>query len=489
MERDNTEWREQPASAVTDPSFVGLVGVATRDMTPEPGIYFHMWGSSRHDTADSVHKSLYASAISFRANASSEPCVIATLDYCWFPHYQVVNALRRPILDELGIDPDRFLLVLSHSHSVPQVDEEFEGEPGGDKIPAFRAKVLRALREAVIEAVAKQTPAIVSWGHGSARLAWTRDFRHPTSGQILCGPNPAGVPDTTVLVGRVTHADTGAALATIVNYACHPVSLGGANRAISPDYIGTLREVVEAKTGGAPCLFLHGPSGNQTPRDSYAKETAVADANGEILGFAVLSVLRSLLPPGKRLEFADVESSGAHLAVWKTRSYTLDPTVAAAARRLRLPSKNWPTLEQIDREIGLARDRAALTRMTRLKQFVQNLSVAFADGFPVWAVRLGQAVVIATPAEAFVDLQIELRRRFPHIAIIVTNDTNGSFNYLPPASYFGNGAYEQDCSDFGPGSLEMIIVAAVGLIDSLFGSAPSGARGALPDRQSSYTWY
>ena len=53
-----------------------------------------------------------------------------------------------------------------------------------------------------------------------------------------------------------------------------------------------------------------------------------------------------------------------------------------------------------------------------------------------------------------------LRRRFPQLAIIVTNDTNGSFNYLPPKSYYGNGAYEQDCADFGPGCLERVIEAA-----------------------------
>ena len=35
-------------------------------------------------------------------------------------------------------------------------------------------------------------------------------------------------------------------IATMVNYACHPVSLGGGNKMISPDYYGAMREVSDA---------------------------------------------------------------------------------------------------------------------------------------------------------------------------------------------------------------------------------------------------
>lgn len=473
-----------------DPSFRGVVGVARRDMTPAPGIYCHMWGSATHEQADSIHRPLLATAMSLQSEPGSRRVVIATIDYCWFPSYRTVDELCGPIRAEFELEKHELLLIVTHSHSVPQVDEEFESRPGGDRIPAFRSKLQAALQEAVREAIATATPAVVSWARGHCGLARTRDFPDPDSGRILCGPNPAGSPDHTMMVGRVTAQATGHTMATLVNYACHPVSLGGGNRSVSPDYIGALREVVEARTGGAPCMFLHGPSGNQTPRDCYADDPAVADANGEILGFAALSALRGMLPPGQRLEFKGPQSSGAPLAIWETRAFDIDSTLDARVTYARLPPKAWPTLEEIDEAIATAPDRAAWTRMTRLRQFVLNLTEGLGQGFPIWAMRIGQAVLIGVPAEAFTDLQVELRRRFPHLAVIVTNDTNGTYNYLPPAAYYGNGAYEQDCADFGPGSLEIVTMEASCLIQAMSGNVSTADPGRVDSRvrQDRYTW-
>jgi hypothetical protein len=128
--------------------------------------------------------------------------------------------------------------------------------------------------------------------------------------------------------------------------------------------------------------------------------------------------------------------------------------------------------------------------MTRLREFVASLEEGLGGGFPVYAVRMGGAVIVGVPAEAFTDFQIELRRRFPDIAVVVTNDTNGTYNYLPPAAYYGNGAYEQDCADFGPGALEIVTTEASRLIrDLLAGSGPERRADSQPvARQDRYTW-
>ena len=382
------------------------------------------------------------------------------------------------------------LLIISHSHAVPQIEEDLEDKPGGDLIPEFRRRIVSAIQDSVTEALAKAVPAILSWGKGGCALARTRDYYDPGSNRVLCGPNPFGNVDSTVMAGRIVAKSSGKTLATIVNYACHPVSLGGGNKTVSPDYVGAMREVVETNTGGAPCVFLHGPSGNQTPRDSYASDPSVADNNGEILGFAALSVIRALLPAGTRFEFAGFQSSGAPLALWETRPFEVDRTLRSAVEYVHLPKKNCPTVEEIDVEIGRATDRAAWTRLTRLRRFVINLEEGLPNGFPIWGIRLGQSVVIGTPAEPFAELQVQLRNRFPSIAVIVANDTNGSYNYLPPASYYGNGAYEQDCSDFGPGCLEMVTQTAKNLIEQLMDISEARQMPAETsyNRQDRYTW-
>jgi hypothetical protein len=111
----------------------------------------------------------------------------------------------------------------------------------------------------------------------------------------VCGLNPDGPTDDTLLVSKIM-AESGKLIGTLVNYACHPTTLAWQNTLISPDYIGALRETVEAECH-APCLFLQGASGDLGPREGYVGDTAVADRNGRQLGFAALA-LEALPPPG-----------------------------------------------------------------------------------------------------------------------------------------------------------------------------------------------
>ena len=85
-------------------------------------------------------------------------------------------------------------------------------------------------------------------------MAAQRDFYDADTKQIVCGFNPNGSSDDTVLLARVTGKD-GRLLATIVNYACHPTTLAWQNTLISPDFPGAMRDVVEREIP-APCIFL-----------------------------------------------------------------------------------------------------------------------------------------------------------------------------------------------------------------------------------------
>jgi hypothetical protein len=449
------------------PSFAGDIGLGRQDMTPRPGIYCHNWGAATHEVAESIHRPLYAYALAFRQNGQAAPFVLATLDYGWFLAHETVNQLRAPVLRAHGLSDEQLWLSVTHSHSVPHIDAVLESKPGGHEISDFRAQLVSALSTAVSRALADLSPAVLTVATGQSRLARRRDFIEPDSGRVLCGPRPDEIADSTLLVGRISGPD-GRIRGTFVNYACHPVSLGAGNTSVSPDYVGALRAVVEEHTQNAPCIFIHGASGNQTPRDSYASDPLVADRNGESLAYSALAVLRGMLPPGQRLEFAHRQESGAPLAIFEHRPYALDTTLGTARVALDLPGRSWPSNAEVETGIARAADAPERVRMERLKAYLNNLA-ALKSGFPVWAVRMGEVFFIGTPAEPFTDLQIALRARFGRSAIIVANDVNGSFNYLPPAGYYGNGAYEQDSADFGPGSLEIVTEGAAMLIERLGG--------------------
>src|SRR5690606_28126433 len=128
-------------------------------------------------------------------------------------------------------------------------------------------------------------------------------------------------------------------------------------RLLSPDYVWAMREVVEAHAGGAPCLFLQGASGELSPREQYTGDTAIADANGRQLGYAVIAALEGMLPPATALQYSGVVESGAPLATWTRRPF--EPSTRLEARELAidLPVRPMPSIEQLERELMACSDR------------------------------------------------------------------------------------------------------------------------------------
>ncbi len=202
-------------------------------------------------------------------------------------------------------------------------------------------KIIEGAVAAIKRSKVTVQPAVLSWAYGRCDMARNRDLVLDSE-TFLCGINPDGPADDTVLVGRV--ADTkGKIVATLVNYACHPVSLGGGNKLISPDYYGAMREVVERDTDGAPCFFLHGASGDMTPLRSYESDAAIADQNGRQLGYAALSTLTGMLPPEQEFAFDRIEESGAKLGRWSLRPRPANTTLKVTHSDTDLPYVDLPS--------------------------------------------------------------------------------------------------------------------------------------------------
>lgn len=278
--------------------------------------------------------------------------------------------------------------------------------------------------------------------------------------------NPLVAADDTVVVGRVATLD-GRPLASVVNYACHPTTLAWQNRLISPDYVGSMRETVETATG-APSLFLQGASGELAPGEQYTGDTGVADRHGRALGHAVLSALDGLPPAGSELGLTGVVESGASLAMWS-------PVPAAPSDRLdvrridvELDLRPLPSFDDLEREWAGIDARSRDERLRRAR----DLRADYIDGptvrHPMWVWRLGDALVVAQPGEAYSQLQRELRARHPGRPVVVTNLTNGpGFVYVPTENAYRRGAYQSWQTPLASGSLGRLIDAAASAVDVL----------------------
>lgn len=463
---------------VAPSAYAGLIGVARRDTTPPEGIYARMWGASTHDFAEGVHRPLSVTVLALQPTPDDPLHLLVGIDLALLGDLGGLSDSERilsPVRDALGLTNGRLLVNCSHTHSSPWPATSRSHMPGGELIGPYLDQMGQALLEAGLEAVANLVPATLTWATGSCDLAGNRDLPDPEPGSdlVFCGYNPIAPADDTLVVGRVTRDSDGGVIATIVNYACHPTTLAWDNKLISPDYIGAMRELVEQHTGGVPCLFLHGASGELGPAHQYVGDTAVADQHGRRLGFSALAALTGMLPPGQALGYRGVTESGAPLAVWLPTPFDPSRVLSGDAIDVPLPLKPMPTLAELDAQSAATDDHAVKERLFRKKQIVSSLGGGEQHPFPAWVWRVGQSLLVAHPNEAYSCFQEDLRSAFPDCTVIVMNTSGAAeVGYLYPPELDGLNIYQVWQTPFGADALPTLTEHCIAEGRRLFAATP-----------------
>ena len=485
-----------------------LVGVARCDVTPPVGIYHRMWGAATHDRSTGVHRPLTATVLLMRdlgddsVNHDASPRQHATINQRDVVNQQVViavdhcllwttemTALLQSVSAATDLPVAQLTVFFSHTHGAGLMGMERRELPGGDLIAPYLADLASKIARLILDARSRLEPATIVHGRGRSDLATNRDFADEQRGHFVCGFNPEGIADDTILVARIT-SDSGCTLATIVNYACHPTTLAWENTLISPDYVGAMREVIESATN-APCVFIQGASGDIGPREGFVGDVRVADRNGRRLGYASLAAIEALSPAGHCFTYVKPVVSGATLGVWEYRPAT-DERIAWHSRwtsrtvvipikyRDDIPVKadlerdlvHWRSVESGALAAGReeqARDaRAMVERINRRLTRVASLPQGESYPYPIIGWRIGDAVWLAFDGEHYNLLQRELRERFPRLTLIIGTIANGSnVWYLPDTGSYGKGLYQEEVSILERGCLERVIEAATELISKL----------------------
>jgi hypothetical protein len=455
-------------------------GVARCDITPPVGIYHRMWGAATHDQATGVHRPLLATALwleSLPRDATQAQLIIA-LDHCVIDSAEMTK-LRDAASLTTNIDPGQVQITLSHTHGSGWMSRSRAHFPGGEFIGPYLDEVIKKIARLAKDAQQAAQPATIVYGQARCSLAANRDYFDTERRHFVCGFNPTGAADDLVLVGKITNS-RGACMGSIVNYACHPTTLAWDNTAISPDYVGAMREVVELATE-APCLFLQGASGDLGPREGFVGDHAVADRNGRQLGYAALSAITALPVAGARFLYTGPVVSGTNIGTW--RHEPLDPvtlrrqelwqvrqrTVDLAYRHdlagleeTKDTHARWQKEEEQARTAGdIQKARDCRARVEQANRQITRLSVlppgkVFPYGLRVG--RFGDALWVFVPGELYSGFQVALRARFPQFPMVVATLTNDwQPGYLPAAWSYGYGVYQETIACVAPGSLEVVI--------------------------------
>ena len=455
------------------------------EITPPIGIYHRMWGAALHDKATGVHRPLTATLLwlaprdqSAVAGQTSGDQIIVSMDHCILDTPEL-NTIRIELSKATGVDPGSIHVTVTHTHGSGWMSRKRSEFPGGELIGPYLDTLFVSLSQLASSAKPLLQPATIVYGNGSCTLAAHRDFFDADRGHAVCGFNPTGEADDTVLIGRVSDL-SGSTLATIVNYACHPTTLAWDNTLLSPDWIGAMRETVEQHVGGI-CLFLQGASGDLGPREGFVGDTAIADRNGRQLGFAVLSALQQMPAAGTDYVYAGPTLSGTWIGTWK--HLPCDDSAIGAHEKwswhtllAELPYRHdLPTIEetQKNREHWFQEEQKAVSadsteevrvcrangeQMTRQLARLNALTPGKICPLPVTLAIVGDAIWVMVPGELYQVFQLELRARFAPRPVIVTTLTGDwQPGYIPPASTFGYGIYQEVIAATSPGSLELLI--------------------------------
>jgi neutral ceramidase len=412
------------------------VGVGRATITPPVGIY--QIGFGRKSGSRSIHDDLYATVLVMGNGQNRAALVNCDL---LFLHPEVISRVRADVGRRTPIPPSNVMFCCTHTHSGPIV---YALPDSDERDRGYVENLVYQLSGAVCMANDDMREAHMGVGHGCVQIGINRRARRP-DGTMAIGENPEGPVDTEVGVIRFDTPD-GTPIAVVVNYACHPVILGPKSLAISADYPGQTRKVVEQITG-AKMLFLQGASGNINPlggvRDNYR--------NARWLGTML---------------------AGEVLRTYETVTLTPLTALKTISRSLQVP------LEPLPEEVRPPAPQTARTAAHRpwpWRVEVQDDEGQLSTPVEMQALGLNDTVIVGAPGEVFVEIGLEVKGQSSVPDTFFAGYTNGCIGYIPVPEAYPEGGYEVSRSYLGyqlpepvsPRTAELMVTMGLDLIDKL----------------------
>ena len=442
-------------------------GAARVNLTPYVGAWMAGFASRDHGS-EGIHDELHARAIVLRAGGTAVGLVGCDLIGL---SPDSVARIRERVETEAGIPAGHVMVSCTHTHSGPTL--------GPLRHPGLDAELMhvteRKIAGALIAASRSMADASMGAGKGTTDIGINRRERS-VDGTMRLGKNPGGPVDPEIGVLRVDGAD-GRPLAMGVTHSCHPVVLGGSNYLLSADYPGQVAALLEGVHPGAVCPYFNGTCGNinSVPvggtfddarrlgilAGSEALQVAERIERTDDVELAVSSVVVDAplaeLPPADELE-AFLEQRTAQLA-----------QLLAEGRILQVSHDH-------DLQVLWARDALEERRKGEMRT---------TRAIELQALRLGDALLVTTPGETFVEIGLAIKAASPVDHTFVLGYTNGNVGYIQTAAAFGEGGYEVDRAyqfygiyNFAPGVEDVVANAGIELAQAIGKEKTSHAEGA-----------
>ncbi|HOB74419.1 MAG TPA: hypothetical protein PKG54_07825 [Phycisphaerae bacterium] len=433
-------------------------GAAAVKITPPTGIA--MAGYYFDRGAQGTHDDLYARALVLENG--NQRAALVTLDLI-STTAPLVQAAREQIEKATGIPGQHVMISATHAHTGPVLAKRGirEDEQGGaaNLSVQYSAKLPGLIAEAVQLAASRLQPARALAGLGreehlpfnrryfmqDGTVGWNPGKRNP---RIVKPAGPIDPDVGVVLFEQLDGAAQGGAIATCVNFAMHPDTVGG--QYFSADYPGVLaRQLAAYKGEDMVTLFANGACGNINHVDvNWAdRQRGPQEAHriGTILAAEVLRTYKKVQP-----------LAGHDLRIRREIvKLPLPPVTEEEAAKAR---------ETVQR-LGTKDNRGFMDKVRAYRA----LDVAARKGKPheveVQVIALGDEVAwVSLPGEAFVELGLAIKKASPFKYTLIVELANGSIGYIPDRPAYEQGNYEPESARCAAGSGELLVDTAIRLL-------------------------
>jgi hypothetical protein len=422
------------------------VGFGSIDVTPPLGI--DISGYSHRRIADGILDPLEALAVAFCDGTNR--AVVISADLINVRAY--FDLYRKAIAEETGLDPQAVFIACTHTHTGPIVGSSTYGDKFDtfEKANTYELSLKDRFASVAKLALADLSPATLAIARGEAKgISFIRRYRMKDG---TCHTNPGvGNPD---IVGPIGEADEQVQLVrvdrpgkpsiAIVNFQCHPDTIGG--NKISADWPRVVRETVEKVLDDVKCICINGAQGDSNHICVDRSHPAAKVPRKKVYIHMGRVVAGEAIGLWDQCESVEPGKVGYGIATAKVKTNRGRPEELAEAKRIRdlVRAKRFKEIP------GEGMMKTTIMANARRIEHLANGPDYFE--LPLSAVTVGNALAFTGfPGEPFTEYGVLVKKHSPFAMTIPACVVNGNFGYLPTAAAFKETGYETQGSFFTAG--------------------------------------
>ena len=436
------------------------VGYAREKIMPDMGkdIPLGGYGNDQYRLAQGFLDYLYITCIAF--SEGDQTILLMTQDQIG-SNETVVNQIKEGINLQTGIPMENVLIASTHSHSTPSL-----GETSFTGITAYRETMVEMGISAGLKALEDRAPATM-YG-GTIQVEGMNFIRHylmndgtyfgSNFGSAVSGYKDHAAPnDPTMALLKIDREGEKEDI-LLMNWAAHPCYTGGIDKFdISADYIGVIRNVVEAETGMKFAFFL-GASGNQNTNSWMDQDMHYLDNND--YGTTLAQRAIDALPGLEKIEGSGIATS------YQEFEYAMNKEDLDKLQQAREVQELYSTTGDRDAGNALA-NQYGLSSVYHAGAVIGRSTYPDSWHFPFHATRIGNFSFINAPYEMFAASGKYIRDNSPFQTTFVITCSNDSEGYFPTLEAFEYGCYESFTCAYARGIAEDSAETFVSMLKAL----------------------